>query len=109
METSMELMMKCDMCYDRTSVGKKPMCATVCPSGALHFGTMAEIEAARPLSQPLNEFRFGAQTIRTKVLMMVPRHSPVTHLDVMDGMFESEAEQADDAMLAGAVFELPII
>jgi Fe-S-cluster-containing dehydrogenase component len=25
-------MMKCDMCYDRTSVGKRPMCATVCPS-----------------------------------------------------------------------------
>ena len=21
-----ELMMKCDMCYDRTSVGRKPMC-----------------------------------------------------------------------------------
>ena len=30
-----ELMMKCDMCYDRTSVGKKPMCATVCPSQAV--------------------------------------------------------------------------
>src|SRR5512141_276828 len=29
------IMMKCDMCYDRTSVGKKPMCATVCPSQAL--------------------------------------------------------------------------
>ncbi|HKW00884.1 MAG TPA: 4Fe-4S dicluster domain-containing protein, partial [Vicinamibacterales bacterium] len=29
------LMMKCDMCYDRSSVGKKPMCATVCPSQAL--------------------------------------------------------------------------
>jgi Fe-S-cluster-containing dehydrogenase component len=27
-----QLMMKCDMCYDRTSVGKRPMCATVCPS-----------------------------------------------------------------------------
>ena len=31
----MDLMMKCNMCYDRTSAGKKPMCATVCPSGAL--------------------------------------------------------------------------
>ena len=29
MKTEFELMMKCDMCYDRTSVGKKPMCATV--------------------------------------------------------------------------------
>ena len=32
-----EQMMKCDMCYDRTSVGKKPMCATVCPSQALSY------------------------------------------------------------------------
>lgn len=109
MESSMELMMKCDMCYDRTSVGKKPMCATVCPSGALHYGPMSEIEAARPLSQPMNEFRFGGQTIRTKVLMMVPRQSPVTHLDVMDGMFESDPSPEDDAMLAGALFELPIV
>ena len=31
-----KIMMKCDMCYDRSSVGKKPMCATVCPEpGAL--------------------------------------------------------------------------
>ena len=43
---SFELMMKCDMCYDRTSAGKKPMCATVCPSGALFFGTREEIEHA---------------------------------------------------------------
>ncbi len=36
MNTQMNLMMKCDMCYDRTSAGKKPMCASVCPeSGAV--------------------------------------------------------------------------
>ena len=110
METSMELMMKCDMCYDRTSVGKKPMCATVCPSGALHFGTMNEIEEMRPQSRPNNEFRFGGQTIRTKVQMMVPRDSVITHLDVADGMFGSEVSENDeDAMLAAAVFELPIV
>ena len=34
MKTEMNLMMKCDMCYDRTSVGLKPMCASVCPSQA---------------------------------------------------------------------------
>jgi Fe-S-cluster-containing dehydrogenase component len=44
MHTEMRLMMKCDMCYDRTSVGNKPMCATVCPSQALYFGTREEIE-----------------------------------------------------------------
>src|SRR5215467_6123432 len=36
-------MMKCDMCYDRTSTGRRPMCATVCPSGALAFATVDEI------------------------------------------------------------------
>jgi Fe-S-cluster-containing dehydrogenase component len=40
-----QIMMKCDMCYDRTSVGRKPMCATVCPSQALFFGTA---DADRP-------------------------------------------------------------
>ena len=35
MNSDYELMMKCDMCYDRTSVGRQPMCTTVCPSRAL--------------------------------------------------------------------------
>jgi Fe-S-cluster-containing dehydrogenase component len=68
-----QLMMKCDLCYDRTSVGKRPMCATVCPSQALFFGTRAEITALRPRSMPTNTFRFGAQAITTRVNVMVPR------------------------------------
>ena len=67
------LMMKCDMCYDRSSVGKRPMCATVCPSQALFFGTREEIERIRPMSAPVNRFRFGGQTIATNVFMMMPR------------------------------------
>jgi Fe-S-cluster-containing dehydrogenase component len=81
-----ELMMKCDMCYDRTSVGKQPMCTTVCPSRALHFGTMEEIEELRPRSQPQNRFVFGGQEIRTKVKMMVPRDSHAEYIDVADAM-----------------------
>jgi Fe-S-cluster-containing dehydrogenase component len=64
-------MMKCDMCYDRTSVGKKPMCATVCPSGALFFGTPEEIAAERS-GTPINEFIFGEKTVKTKVSLMMP-------------------------------------
>jgi Fe-S-cluster-containing dehydrogenase component len=71
-------MMKCDMCYDRSSVGKKPMCATVCPSQALFFGTRAEIERLRPLSAPVNTFRFGRQTITTRVFMMAPKRIAAT-------------------------------
>src|SRR5918911_3470162 len=58
MQTEFSLMRKCDMCYDRTSVGLKPMCATVCPSGALWYGTREEIERLRPKSEFLNTFKF---------------------------------------------------
>jgi Fe-S-cluster-containing dehydrogenase component len=68
-----QIMMKCDMCYDRSSVGKKPMCAAVCPSQALFFGTREQIEQLRPMSRPINRFQFGAQVISTQVFMMAPR------------------------------------
>src|SRR3954467_14354577 len=88
MKSEFELMMKCDMCYDRTSVGKKPMCTTVCPSGALFFGTRAEIDHQRPRSRAVNSFQFGNQTVTTKVQMMVPRHAPVQHVDVAAALGE---------------------
>ena len=72
-----KLMMKCDMCYDRTSIGKKPMCATVCPSQALYYGTAEEIDRLRPMSTPSNRFQFGNQVITTRVFVMWPR-GPVT-------------------------------
>ncbi len=83
-----ELMMKCDMCYDRTSSGLKPMCATVCPSGALFFATFEQIETLRPRSEPLNRFQFGRQEITTKVHMMVPRDQPPDHVDVTSAMHD---------------------
>ncbi len=86
MNNGMNLMMKCDMCYDRTSVGLKPMCASVCPSQALFFGTREEIEKLRPRSRPINTFRFGAQTITTRVNMMIPEATPVEHVDVTAAM-----------------------
>jgi Fe-S-cluster-containing dehydrogenase component len=89
MHTEMHLMMKCDMCYDRTSVGKKPMCATVCPSQALYFGTRQEIERLRPNSKPFNTFRFGQQVITTKVNMMIPKNSHPKEIDVLDAMYQA--------------------
>ncbi|MEX0774565.1 MAG: 4Fe-4S dicluster domain-containing protein [Phycisphaeraceae bacterium] len=91
MKAEFDLMMKCDMCYDRTSVGKKPMCATVCPSQALFFGTRQEIEALRPRTTPNNRFRFGNQEITTKVNIMMPRRSgggQPQYLDVTAAMNE---------------------
>ncbi len=59
-------MMKCDMCYDRSSVGLKPMCASVCPSQALWFGTLDEFGATRE-GALIFELRFGNQAVPTKV------------------------------------------
>jgi len=88
MKTDFELMMKCDLCYDRTSAGLKPWCATVCPSGALYYGTRAEIERLRPASAPVNRFQFGQQTISTKVNVMTPRRRQPARLDVTAAMHE---------------------
>ena len=88
------IMMKCDMCYDRTSVGKRPMCATVCPSQALFFGTREQVDALRPQSMPTNRFRFGDQTITTRVHVMVPRRpAPPPLLDVTSAMDEVPANR----------------
>lgn len=108
MVTEYELMMKCDMCYDRTSEGKRPMCATVCPSQALFYGTHEEMVSLRPRCRPLNTFQFGRQTIHTKVHMMVPREAPVTYIDVEAAWHHPDAG-SDDAMLSVALFELPVL
>src|SRR2546421_6456825 len=39
-------MRKCNLCYDRTTQGKGPMCATVCPTQAIFYGTYEEWIAA---------------------------------------------------------------
>jgi Fe-S-cluster-containing dehydrogenase component len=92
-------MMKCDMCYDRTSVGKRPMCATVCPSGALAYTTLEEIQRTRQ-GVPVNEWRFGQEVVRTKVYVMVPSH--VSRMDVDLVQIDSTADSH-----AGAPAGLP--
>lgn len=77
--TEMDQMMKCDMCYDRSSIGKKPMCASVCPSGALTYATMEEIQRTRR-GIPINRWKFGNEEVTTKVFVMVPRE--VTRVDI---------------------------
>jgi len=100
--------MKCDMCYDRTSVGLKPWCASVCPSQALAFGTREEMARLRPHARPINTFQFGRQTIRTKVNMMVPRdaaaeivdvtaamHEPTVSHTMLDEVFDEDRDEGD--------------
>jgi Fe-S-cluster-containing dehydrogenase component len=91
-EVDLELMMKCDMCYDRTSVGLKPMCASVCPSQALAYVPPDTIARDRR-AKPVNEFRFGNQTVRTKVFMMAPPERESISVDVSDYIWEEDNAQ----------------
>jgi Fe-S-cluster-containing dehydrogenase component len=84
-------MMKCDLCYDRTSAGKRPMCATVCPSGALFFGARAEVEARRR-ERPVGAVAFGSRAVRTKVQILLPGPAEALEIDVA----EFAAEGGDD-------------
>lgn len=97
----LDLMMKCDMCYDRTSAGKRPMCVTVCPSGALAYGPRAEIEALRR-EQPMNTFIFGPQVVHTKVQMMVPVGVETLEVDITAFMTSTAAETTAPQALPGA-------
>src|SRR4249920_110320 len=84
-----ELMMKCDMCYDRTSVGLRPMCATVCPSQALTFGP-AEVIARQRAATAVRDFQFGRERVRTKVWMMAPDDTRSIAVDVADYVWKGE-------------------
>ena len=82
-------MMKCDMCYDRTSVGKRPMCATVCPSQALAYVRPEDIARDRR-EKPVSEFVFGNARVSTKVFMMAPAGRDEIAIDVTDYMWHGE-------------------
>ena len=76
MVSSFEQMMKCDMCYDRTSEGLKPMCASVCPSEALWYGTAEDFERTRR-GQLVRDWSFGNQEVHTKVAVVTDEPGPV--------------------------------
>lgn len=87
-------MLKCDMCYDRTSIGLKPMCTTVCPSETLFFGPKSVIEKLRK-NKPNNEFTFGKQKITTKVYLMSDNSDAPVDMDVVDFMSSSHINEGD--------------
>jgi Fe-S-cluster-containing dehydrogenase component len=79
--SAFDQMMKCDMCYDRSSVGLAPMCASVCPSQALWFGEPEEFAATRR-GTLVDTFSFGNQDVTTRVKIVVDEPGP---LDVLLG------------------------
>jgi Fe-S-cluster-containing dehydrogenase component len=91
-------MMKCDLCYDRVSDGKKPMCATVCPSQALSFMSMQDFEKTRR-GAPVNEWVFGEEVVRTKVYVVVPPLVPRIDTELVQIKKKREALPDDVAAL----------
>ena len=87
-------MLKCDMCYDRTSIGLKPMCATVCPSQALFFGPRSFIEKMRK-NKANNQFIFGKQQITTKVYMMMDTSEIPVDMDVVNFMSATHLDEGE--------------
>ncbi len=84
-------MQKCDLCYDRTSQGKGPMCATVCPTQAIFYGTYEEwviAGHARQGARPVNVFYFGEQRVRTRNYVIMTEEDETLDLMAM-------VEQAD--------------
>ena len=76
MDYEAKLQHKCNLCYDRTSVGLAPMCATVCPTGALFYGSLEDLERDRPGSKALDLHQFGDQAVRTGCSVVVPDSYP---------------------------------
>jgi Fe-S-cluster-containing dehydrogenase component len=87
-------MMKCDLCYDRTSAGRKPMCATVCPSDALSFVTLEEFRARRG-GVPVNRWVFGDEAVHTKVFVVMPQDD-VIRIDAIGRGGAPSAVETDD-------------
>jgi len=72
LDLSEMLQYKCDMCYDRTSRGLSTMCATVCPTGAIFYGSYEELLADRPHSRASDIFGFGDALVQTGCAIVVP-------------------------------------
>ncbi len=66
------LQYKCDLCYDRSSQGLLPMCASVCPTDALFYGTYEELVAKRPSAKAIDVFDFGNQSVVTGNALVAP-------------------------------------
>ena len=87
-------MLKCDMCYDRTSIALKPMCAAVCPSQALFFGPKLVMEQTRK-NKPNDQFMFGKQQITTKVYLMMETDVTPIGMDVVDFMSAAHLDEGE--------------
>jgi Fe-S-cluster-containing dehydrogenase component len=87
------------MCYDRSSEGLKPMCASVCPTGAISFGKYEQIVPLRR-TKPVNVHVFGNQQVETKVYLMLPTNADEVTVEGMltrtdESWIDTQVEHSD--------------
>ena len=99
--------MKCDMCYDRTSVGRSQCARRSVPARRSSLAPARKSKNCARAHSPVNTFQFGAQTIHTKVWMMTPKAQPVNLVDVTGALELAPTAQAaeNDPMLANLYVE----
>jgi len=97
-------MRKCNLCYDRTSQGKGPMCTTVCPTQAIFYGTYEEWVAAgrgRQGAKPVNTFFFGRQQVRTRnYVVLTEEHEELDLLALLDARTLGKGSELPQATAA---------
>ena len=71
------------------------MCASVCPTGALAFGTYEQIVPLRR-TKPVNAHVFGNQRVETRVYLMVPAETDEINVDGC-GVFEGRMNADETA------------
>lgn len=91
-EGAQNLQYKCNMCYDRVTEGLKPMCATVCPSGAIFFGTYQEVVTQRRV-RPVNVHRFGRQLVQTRVYVAAPPGWDILPVELSEALDEQAGQE----------------
>jgi hypothetical protein len=71
------------------------MCATVCPSQALAFTTLEEIERTRQ-GTAVNVWRFGQEVVRTRVFTVLPSKATIHIDEVRRGRASVPPSRSDD-------------
>ena len=69
------------------------MCASVCPTGAITFGTYEEVVPTRQ-TKPVNAHVFGNQKVETRVYLMLPSDTDEINVDGC-GVFEGRVAPAE--------------
>jgi Fe-S-cluster-containing dehydrogenase component len=64
-DVNAKMMVKCDNCYERTTHGLAPMCASVCPSQAIRFVSLERDTPYLAGRRLENRFEFGETVVET--------------------------------------------